>query len=159
VNQSPVENWVGHPKTLLIHVSPGGAFSGYVRKKVRIPGSMVATEQKVLVNYGNAAFVEDPSPDRHARMILVKDGWPVVQASTNGTRQGTVVEWNWLKEEVKSATPVAGAQELHDEILTRPHVRKLLGMPPLSDGAAEAAPASEAPMTAKKPGGERRVGV
>lgn len=121
------QTWDGEP-ILLVHVDPRGSIVSSVRSREKVPGTNEFRMVKRYRNFGNVARVDDTYPERTARMILDRDGWPVVQTRTNGARDGSVVEWRWLEREANSPTPSAGTVELYQEILTRPGFAEAAGI-------------------------------
>ena len=121
------QHWNGEP-VLLVHVDPQGSIVSSVRERVKVPGTNGFRMVKSRRNFGNVARVPDAYPERTARMILAREGWPNVQMETNGARDGSVVEWRWLEREASSPTPSAGTVELYQEILTRPGFAEAAGL-------------------------------
>lgn len=117
---------------LLVHVDPKKSISLSMWDDVRKPGTDQTSKQKVNKDFGNAAFVPDTYPSRLARLCLHLHGYPIRQAKEGSSAVGTVVEWRWLDREVKAGRAQPEDEALHEEMLTRPGLRKLLGLPDLN---------------------------
>jgi len=75
--------------------------------------------EKLTVSLGPDALVDDKHPERLARNVLRKSGWPIRNKRSRTANDGSVVEWAWLEREanVKDAPPEV--TELYLAILAR----------------------------------------
>lgn len=99
-------------KTDTIRVSKWG--------RKNIYGTLVeAPPQKFLTDLGNDAMVDDAYPERIARNVLRKSGFPIRDVSSRGANSGRVVEWKWLERRANEPDAPSEITELYRSILGR----------------------------------------
>ena len=54
-----------------------------------------------------------------ARYVLRQQGWPVCDQNSNGGRNGSVVEWEWLKWEAQRAGCPESVREVYERLASR----------------------------------------
>lgn len=110
-----------------------------------IYGTLVeAPPQKFTVDLGNDALVDDSYPDRQARNVLRKGGFPSRDVASRGANSGRIVELKWLEQRAKEPDAPEEILSLHRQILER--ITAPAEAPPLSAPKSKSAgPASANP--------------
>lgn len=131
------EKIYGHGDVVLVHVNPPGtrddkaalvdSIKCPITSTEEVPGTDRVTQVETTQSFGNFANVPDLYPDRLARNVLVRDGWPIRQSRPGASVIGTVVEWRWLKQAAASDTASKSVRSLYEEIRTRPGFLAFVG--------------------------------
>ena len=78
-----------------------------------------APQQKISQNLGNDAMVDDMHPERIARNVLRRSGFPIRGVFSRGANQGSVIEWKWLERRAKEEDAPPEITEIYQSILAR----------------------------------------
>jgi len=75
--------------------------------------------EKIPMDLGNDALVDDRHPERIARGVLRRNGWPIRNKLSRTANDGSVVEWRWLEREAKEKDAPPEVVEHYRAILER----------------------------------------
>lgn len=75
--------------------------------------------EKIVTDLGNDALVDDRHPERIARNVLRKSGWPIRNKRSRAQNDGSIVEFAWLKREAETKDPPPEVTELYEAIKAR----------------------------------------
>lgn len=78
-----------------------------------------APREKISRTLGSDAIVIDAYPERLARNVLRRLGWPIRNLQSRGTNEGSVVEFKWLEREAKKPGSPAEIVAIYEDIMTR----------------------------------------
>jgi len=78
-----------------------------------------AAPQKFSESFGNDAVVTDAYPERLARNVLRREGWPSRNLSSRGTNQGSIVEWKWIEKRARQPDAPSEVLDIYNDLLER----------------------------------------
>jgi len=126
----------------LICVDPKGVIKIARWGNRNIYGTTIeAAPQKFVESYGNDAVVSDAYPERLARNVLRRDGWPSRNLSSRGANQGSIVELKWIEKRAKEPDAPPEVLEIYNQLLDR----ITAAQPPSANKSKSAGPAPAHP--------------
>jgi len=115
---------------VIVALDPTRGFRHPAKKKLPIPGRKELRTESYMAEFPNFAAVPDLFPERLARMIIWRSGWPHRGNTGQGhVHTGLVVEWRWLAATATTVGDEAGhgIVELYQDILERPGFKEFIG--------------------------------